>query len=220
MAELPLDKLDSDLGKRLRATLSEADAMVTIESAEEVLAGAREASESFKRSLKNFREVLQQHLHTAPLPPSQFRYVAAHLGDEGDWEFQRSKGLSWLDPEQPVSGPIHVHFDLDALDPAAFPHVAYPEGELALDAGADEIVILLDRARDQDERLVQQLLVSVCLRHDREESAGDWRDARLAYAVLDAAIDQRLDVLVAEDLGARGQRLRGLPGDGARVVGL
>lgn len=76
-----------------------------------------------------------QAMLVAPLPPSQFRYVAAHLGDEGDWEFQRSNGLSWLDPGQPLSGPIHVHFDLDALDPAAFPHVAYPEGELALDAG-------------------------------------------------------------------------------------
>ena len=32
-------------------------------------------------------------------------------------------------------GPIHIHFDLDALDPAAFPHLAYPEGDLSLEAG-------------------------------------------------------------------------------------
>ena len=78
-----------------------------------------------------------QALLAAPLPPSQFRYVAAHLGDEGDWQFQRNNGLSWLDPDQSVSGPIHIHFDLDALDPAAFPHVAYPEGELSIEAGLE-----------------------------------------------------------------------------------
>jgi arginase len=76
-----------------------------------------------------------QPLLSTPLPPSQFRYVAAHVGDDGDWEFQRNNGLSWLDPERPVSGPIHVHFDLDALDPTAFPHVAYPEGRLSMEAG-------------------------------------------------------------------------------------
>ena len=76
-----------------------------------------------------------QPLLSTPLPPSQFRYVAAHVGDDGDWDFQRNHGLSWLDNGQPVSGPIHVHFDLDALDPAAFPHVAYPEGRLSMEAG-------------------------------------------------------------------------------------
>ena len=74
-------------------------------------------------------------LLSTPLPPSQFRYVSAHLGDEGDWAFQRDHGLSWLEPGQSVSGPIHVHFDLDALDPARFPHVAYPDGKLSIEAG-------------------------------------------------------------------------------------
>jgi arginase len=70
-----------------------------------------------------------------PLSPSRFRYVSAHLGDEGDWAFQKANGLSWLEPGESVSGPIHVHFDLDALDPAEFPHVAYPEGKLSIEAG-------------------------------------------------------------------------------------
>lgn len=74
-------------------------------------------------------------LLSAALPPSRFRYVSAHVGDDGDWAFQRDHGLAWLEPGQTVSGPVHIHFDLDALDPAEFPHVAYPEGKLATEAG-------------------------------------------------------------------------------------
>jgi arginase len=69
------------------------------------------------------------------LDPGRFRYAAAHVGDGGDWEFQKEKGLRWYEPGQPIDGPVHVHFDLDALDPAEFPHVAYPEGKLSKDAG-------------------------------------------------------------------------------------
>jgi arginase len=70
-----------------------------------------------------------------PLPPSNFRYVSAHVGDEGDWTFQRDNGLAWLDPGEPISGPVHIHFDLDALNPLAFPHLAYPDGNLSMKAG-------------------------------------------------------------------------------------
>ncbi|MEW9573005.1 arginase family protein [Rhodanobacter sp. Si-c] len=81
-----------------------------------------------------------QALLSTPLPPAQFRYVSAHIGDAGDWAFQRAHDLAWLEPArliagQAVSGPIHIHFDLDALDPAEFPHVAYPDGRLPIDAG-------------------------------------------------------------------------------------
>ncbi|WP_426700092.1 arginase family protein [Rhodanobacter sp. Col0626] len=79
-----------------------------------------------------------QSLLSTPLPPAQFRYVSAHVGDEGDWAFQRARDLTWLETGQfidAVSGPIHIHFDLDALDPAEFPHVAYPDGRLSFDAG-------------------------------------------------------------------------------------
>lgn len=71
----------------------------------------------------------------APLPPSRFRYVAAHAGDDGDWAFQRAHALAWLEPGAVLDGPVHVHFDLDALDPAQFPHVAYPDGRLSIDDG-------------------------------------------------------------------------------------
>jgi arginase len=70
-----------------------------------------------------------------PLAPERFRYFAAHVGDGGDWDFQKERGLRWYEPDQPITGPVHVHFDLDALDPAQFPHVAYPEGKLGTEAG-------------------------------------------------------------------------------------
>jgi arginase len=69
------------------------------------------------------------------LAPARFRYFAAHAGDGGDWEFQKEHGLKWLEPGAPIQGPVHVHFDLDALDPMEFPHVAYPEGKLTREAG-------------------------------------------------------------------------------------
>lgn len=77
---------------------------------------------------------------STPLSPAQFRYVSAHVGDEGDWAFQRDHDLMWLEPgqvlaEQAISGPIHIHFDLDAIDPTEFPHVAYPDGKLPFATG-------------------------------------------------------------------------------------
>lgn len=81
-----------------------------------------------------------QAMLSTPLSPARFRYVSAHVGDEGDWVFQRAHDLGWLEPgahlaEEGPRGPIHIHFDLDALDPAGFPHVAYPDGRLPLEAG-------------------------------------------------------------------------------------
>ena len=70
-----------------------------------------------------------------PLDPARFRYVAAHVGDPGDWEFQNANGLQWHEPGQAITGPVHIHFDLDALVPAEFPYVAYPDGKLATEAG-------------------------------------------------------------------------------------
>jgi arginase len=66
-----------------------------------------------------------------PLRADRFHYAGVHVGDDGEWAFQRAHRLGWLDPARPLTGPVHVHFDLDVLDPAAFPHVAYPEGRLA-----------------------------------------------------------------------------------------
>ena len=76
-----------------------------------------------------------QPLLGTPLPPTQFRYVSAFIGDDGDWVFQKANDLRWHAPEQTFNAPIHVHFDLDALNPAEFPHLAYPDGKLSTEAG-------------------------------------------------------------------------------------
>ena len=64
-----------------------------------------------------------------PISPSRFRYVWAHVADDGDRDFQVEHDLCWLGDDEIVSGPIHVHFDLDVLDPKEFPHLAYPESD-------------------------------------------------------------------------------------------
>ena len=70
-----------------------------------------------------------------PLPPAQFRYIDAFIGDDGDWAFQREHALAWWQAGEFDARPIHIHFDLDALDPAGFPHLAYPDGRLPLEDG-------------------------------------------------------------------------------------
>ena len=86
-------------------------------------------------------------LRSPPLTPSRFRYVAADVGDEGDWAFQRSNGLRWYEPGEIFDGPVHLHFDLDVLDPAEFPHLAYPDGRLPM---AEAIEFVRRLARHQD----------------------------------------------------------------------
>jgi hypothetical protein len=96
----------------------------------------------------------------------------------------------------------------------------HPPRRLTLHPIADDVVILLHGARDQDDRFVEQLLVAVVFGDDGQQLARDRRDARLSDAVLDAPVDQRLDVLVSQHLRARRQRLRSLTRDGARVFGV
>lgn len=76
-----------------------------------------------------------QALLSASLPVDRFHYVSAHVGDAGDWAFQTAHNLSWLADDAVPGGPVHVHFDLDSLDPAEFPHLAYPDGRLSTAAG-------------------------------------------------------------------------------------
>ena len=64
----------------------------------------------------------------APIDPSRFHYFGVHVGDDGDWALQRELDLKLLDSHAPIDGPVHIHFDLDALDPREFPYVAYPDG--------------------------------------------------------------------------------------------
>lgn len=72
--------------------------------------------------------------------PVRFNYFGIQVGDDGDWALQRELELKVLDPRASIDGPVHVHFDLDVLDPHEFPYVAYPDGRL----GVGEAVDLLD----------------------------------------------------------------------------
>lgn len=83
----------------------------------------------------------------APIDPARFRYFGIRVGDDGDWALQRELDLKLLDPEAPLDGPVHIHFDLDVLDPREFPYVAYPEGGLAVE---DAIALVGRIAREAD----------------------------------------------------------------------
>ncbi len=114
-----------------------------------------------------------------PLSPSRFRYVAAHIGDEGDWAFQRARGLSWLEPGACLPGPVHVHFDLDALDPAEFAHVAYPEGRLSIEAG-----LAVVRAAAAGGRLVGLTITEFAPADERAAEEGSRVLAQICEAAL------------------------------------
>lgn len=83
----------------------------------------------------------------APIDPARFHYAGIRVGDDGDWALQRELDLKSLDSQAPIDGPVHIHFDLDVLDPREFPYVAYPDGNL----GIAEAIALVGRiAREAD----------------------------------------------------------------------
>ena len=83
----------------------------------------------------------------APVDPARFHYFGVHVGDEGDWALRRELDLKLLGPQDSVDGPVHIHFDLDVLDPREFPYVAYPDGKV----GVEEAIALVDHiARQAD----------------------------------------------------------------------
>lgn len=82
-----------------------------------------------------------------PLDPSRFRYFGIRVGDAGDWALQRELGLQVLDSQSTLDGPVHIHFDLDVLDPQEFPHLAYTDGQLRI---PDAIALVERIARDAD----------------------------------------------------------------------
>lgn len=60
-----------------------------------------------------------------PLNPDHFRYVGARFGDDGDRAFVSANRLRDLGADESLSGPVHVHFDLDVFNPSEFPYLAY-----------------------------------------------------------------------------------------------
>jgi len=82
-----------------------------------------------------------------PIDPSRFHYFGVHIGDDGDWALQRELDLKLLDSQTAIDGPVHIHFDLDALDPREFPYVAYPDGAVAV---GDALALVRHLAREAD----------------------------------------------------------------------
>jgi len=62
-----------------------------------------------------------------PVTPERFRYHGVRVADSGDRAFGSAHGLRTLDPDHRFNGPVHIHFDLDVLDPVEFPYLAYRE---------------------------------------------------------------------------------------------
>jgi arginase len=73
-----------------------------------------------------------------PVDPARFHYSGIRVGDEGDWAFKASRGLKTLERHGAMTGPVHIHFDLDVLDAEEFPHLAYAEpGGPGIDASIE-----------------------------------------------------------------------------------
>jgi arginase len=115
----------------------------------------------------------------APIDPTRFHYYGIQVGDDGDWTLQRELSLNTLNQQTKVSGPIHIHFDLDVLDPREFPHVAYPEGRLPVDEAAGLIGRL---ARDSE--LVGLTITEFAPANDEAAREGSKVISRLCEAAI------------------------------------
>ncbi len=111
----------------------------------------------------------------APIDPARFHYFGIRIGDEGDWALQRELHLQSLDAQTIITGPVHIHFDLDVLDPREFPHVAYPDGALGIQEaislvegiarGADVVGLTITEfapADDDAARAGSQVIEQIC----------------------------------------------------------
>ncbi len=117
----------------------------------------------------------------APVDPARFHYFGIRVGDDGDWALQRELDLKLLDPQAPFGGPVHIHFDLDALDPQEFPYVAYPDGVV----GIEDAVSLVGRiAREAD--LVGLTVTEFAPADEDEAREGSKVIARLCEAAIDS----------------------------------
>src|SRR4029077_2219830 len=76
----------------------------------------------------------------------------------------------------------------------------YPPRCLLLDADTDERAAVLDGVRGEPDRLVEQLLMSIVRRDQRQETTQKRRRLHRTDALRDAAIDERFDVFIADEL--------------------
>lgn len=110
------------------------------------------------------------------LSPQRFRYVWANVADDGDRVFQTARGLAWLQDNERLSGPVHIHFDLDVLNPTEFPFLAYPEPSGMPIAAAMSLLTRLARqseivgltftefapANEADARIGAEVIAALC----------------------------------------------------------
>lgn len=116
----------------------------------------------------------------APVDPARFHYFGIRVGDDGDWALQRELDLKLLDPQLRIGGPVHIHFDLDVLDPHEFPFVAYPDGNLGIE---DAIALIRRLARECD--LVGLTVTEFAPSDEDEAREGSEVIARLCEAAID-----------------------------------
>lgn len=114
-----------------------------------------------------------------PIDPTRFHYFGIRVGDDGDWALQREMDLKLLDSQTVIDGPVHIHFDLDVLDPREFPYVAYPEGGV----GIEEAIALVGRiAREAD--VVGLTVTEFAPSDDDEARKGSLVIARICEAAI------------------------------------
>lgn len=113
----------------------------------------------------------------APVDPARFRYFGIRVGDDGDWALQRELDLKTFDPQAALNGPVHIHFDLDVLDPREFPHLAYTDGDLAI----DQAVALVGRIA-LDNELVGLTITEFSPGNEQDAHEGSRVIARLCEA--------------------------------------
>lgn len=115
-----------------------------------------------------------------PVDPARFRYHGIRDVDDGEAAFRREHGLALLDPQALPRGPVHIHFDLDVLDPDAFPYLAYPTpGGLAV---AEAIALVRRIAAEAD--LVGLTITEFAPADDSEAQAG----SKVIAALCEAAV--------------------------------
>lgn len=78
-------------------------------------------------AIMGFAPEPMRRLLGAPIAPERFRYYGVRVADSGDEAFGTAHGLRMLEADHAFDGPVHIHFDLDALDPVEFPYLAYRE---------------------------------------------------------------------------------------------
>jgi arginase len=62
-----------------------------------------------------------------PVDPERFAYWGPRVWDPAELDFARARHRRILDGAPDLDGHVHVHFDLDVLDPSEFPHLAFAE---------------------------------------------------------------------------------------------